>query len=133
MKVYVLTYGEWECDGYSGTYDNVIASLDREKLVEHKHELEKKSEEIRDRIRKLEEERDEKLQPLWKELRPLITKKSKQPHDLTRKKELQMLVSEIHTEFYNAKEAMLKEFNVEYYIDDPDLAEFAIDELEVLE
>lgn len=139
MPIYVLVYNEWDGGGGS-VAENVIASSDRDKLVEHQAELESKSELVRVRMEKLEAERDERLKPLWQKFNPIIkelapTKAAKldahrREQLVQQRRILHEKMTLIHNWFYEEKNKILNDVEIEYWIDDPELASFNIDELE---
>ena len=137
--IYILVYNEW--DGGGGSFsENVIASSDKSKLEEYQKELEDKSAVLRGKLERIDDEFTAKLQPLWDEFNPIIMKlaptkatklDTKEREKLVaQRKEIHEKISAIQKEAYKRKDGVKNEINIEYWVDDPELANFTIDELE---
>jgi hypothetical protein len=140
--IFVLVYNEWD-GGNSGVFtENVIASLSKETIEAYKKNLEDKSVTIRDKLAAWEEEKNNKLKPLWKELHPIIqllrhSNAIKMDTDkriklIAERRRLTEATGAINQEYYKKKDDFLNSIGIEYYIDDPDTTSFSIDELEVI-
>ena len=139
--IYILVYNEW--DGGGGDIsENVISSLSMETIAAYKKDLEYKSVVIQKALITMEDEKNNKLKPLWKELHPIIQSlrqsnaikmdpdvRSKAVAERTR---LTLITGEIHSEYYKKKDDLLNDLDMEYYIDDPGTSNFIIEELEVI-
>ena len=137
--IYILVYNEWDGGGASYS-ENVVASSDKSKLEEYKTELENKSAVLREKLLKIDLKYNKKLKPLWEEFNPLVTSlmgnKALKLEDeerikrVTRRQELWKDISAIQKKALQKKDEVKNEIDVEYWIDDDELANFTIDELE---
>jgi len=139
--IYILVYNEW--DGGGGEIsENIISSLSMETIAAYKKDLEDKSVVVQKALITMEDEKNNKLKPLWKELHPIIQSlrqsnaikmdpdvRSKAVAERTR---LTLITGEIHSEYYKKKDDLLNDLDMEYYIDDPGTSNFIIEELEVI-
>ena len=139
--IYVLVYSEW--DGGGGDIsENVISSLNIETIVAYKKDLEDKSVVLLKALITMEDEKNNKLKPVWKELHPIIqslrqSNAIKMDPDVRSKAvaeraRLTLITGEINSEYYKKKDDLLNDLDMEYYIDDPGTANFIIEELEVI-
>ena len=69
--IFVLVYNEWDGGGGDIT-ENVIASSSMDTIVAYKMDLEEKSAILQNQILELEQQRDEKVKPIWEKLHPII-------------------------------------------------------------
>jgi hypothetical protein len=139
--IYILVYNEWDGGGGDIT-ENIIASLNVETIVAYKVDLERWSAVIQHTFAEWEVEKNNKLKPLWEELHPILQSLRQSNAIKMDPDELSKAVAErgrltnatglINNEYYQKKENLISNLGVEYYIEDPALANFVIEELEVI-
>jgi hypothetical protein len=139
--IYVLVYNEWDGGGGDIT-ENVITSFNIETIVAYKVDLEKKSATIQNTLADWEKEKNNKLRPLWEELHPILQSlrqsnaikmnPNERSKAVSERARLTEATGKLHTEYYQKKESLISNLGMEYYIDDPALANFIIEELEVI-
>jgi len=69
--IFVLVYNEWDGGG-GDVSENVIASNSKETIIAYKDDLESKSETIQIQLAEWEEEKLNKVKPIWVELHPIL-------------------------------------------------------------
>jgi GTPase involved in cell partitioning and DNA repair len=141
-KIYVLIYNEFDGGGEDYITETVIASLSKKTIEDYKKDLEEKSSVIQNKLSELEEKERVDLAPLWEELQPILwtlrvsnvskLDKNKLKRLLSEKERLSEATRVSNEKHYKEKSKFLNNINMPYYIDDPDLASFTIDELEII-
>ena len=140
-KIYILFYSEW--DGGGGDYtEDIVACRDRTRIEKLKTEMEEKSKVIREKIAVIKKRFDDdvsiwhqKMRPLYSIVSPLNGSKN-QEERAKAKSELvgyNKKISDLYKIFNDAKDKILNEAQMEYYIEDPDCQVFDIAELELME
>jgi hypothetical protein len=139
--IYILVYNEWDGGGGDVT-ENVTSSLNIETIGAYKEELEFKSEAIQIQLAVWEEEKMNKLKPIWEELHPILQSlrqsnaikmgEEEREKAVAERLRLTNITGDIHEEYYKMKNDLLNALNMEYYIEDPETANFIIEELEVI-
>lgn len=138
MKGYILLYNLFEDCGMTTT-EPIVMSMDREKIIKYKTELEAKSWVLQGKIEDLLQKRQNKLNPLIKDL-DFQKRSLKFIFDEEEKQKVLGLIRDIresmgkaYNEYSTELEKFKNEMNVKYFISDPDIENLEIVELEVLE
>jgi hypothetical protein len=132
-------------DGVEYISSSVIACRNIEVLTEYKEKLEKKSAIIRKKIAVIKEKKDKLIQPLWEENHRLLqclimlgkteVKKEERMELRTKQKKIHDKISSINHDFYNDKDTIFNDLDMEIhdcFIDDEDTGNFSIEVFEVL-
>ena len=119
-KIHVLIFQESDGDG---TVDetNIAASLSLERLKKYRRKLIEKSSTIRKKIVDLEQDRMSRCEPVYKEI--YKSRKANKHYKVT---QLSQKIREINSEFHGKKDELLDSMDVEYWIDDEELAGYEI-------
>ena len=139
--IYVLSYNEWDSGGGEFS-ENIVASHSKETIEAYKKNLEIESEKLQDTLGDMEEEKLNKLKPLWEELHPIIQSlrqsnaikmgEKERSKAVAERKRLTDLTGAIHEEYYKKKNDLLNSLGLEYAIEDSEEASFTIEEVKVI-
>jgi hypothetical protein len=140
--IFVLMFNEWDGGDWNSS-ESVVASRNKESLKLLKKKMEDNSRELRSKLWKLEEENTISLNPLWAlwheynhkiNLPGMKTdaKMEERLRLLDQKNAIYSKVKKLNEKQWKKKEELKEALKLEYYIDDEDMAEFSIEELEII-
>lgn len=122
MKTQTQVLIFWEGDGGGATDISLVAvSRSMKRLKNYKKELEEKSAAIRKKLGEIESEREKATDPIFVEIR-----KARKAKDFETIQKLQTELSLVNSEFYGKRDEVIDSAEIEYWIDDEELAGYEI-------